>query len=649
VKNRIPVVAAAAAAAFASAIAAAQTAPPSAAQGPLEEIVVVANRMAEPLTRVGSSVTVVTAPEIHASQALSVADILEQTPGISVVRNGGIGQPTAVFIRGADSQHTMVLIDGVPVNDPSAPSGGYDFGNLLTGDIARIEVLRGAQSTLYGSQAIGGVVSITTAEPTGAFGGGASTERGSHGTDYSSANLGGKGSALSWRIAGQYLSTDAISAFDKALGGKELDGSWMKGLSGRLAYDLVPAIQLDLRGYYSFARTHFDGYDTPTFTFGDDLEYGTTSQFAEYAGLNFKGANDQLTNRIAFQYTDYDRRSYDPNVGAVTETFYGIGHNNRWEYQGTWKPATGMQAVVGAQRERTTIETDTPAYDVTPAPLNAAATINSAYLQLQDEVIGGLTLTGGVRYDHHDVFGARTTGQAAVAWVLNDGTTILRASAGEGFKAPALYQLFSAYGNTGLRPEEASSWDAGIEQRAADGRVVVSATYFNRRSRNLINFFDCSSPGPLCASEPFGYYANIARATAHGVELQSSFAPVAELKLSANFSYTDSRDRSPGASTYGNELLRRPKEVGNASLAYRWNSGLSFLATLRYSGRSYDDPANTVLLRSYAVLDVRASYLLADHLETYGRIENATDKHYETAYKYGTPGRGGFVGIRCTF
>src|SRR5262249_14996742 len=148
----------------------------------------------------------------------------------------------------------------------------------------------------------------------------------------------------------------------------------------------------------------------------------------------------------------------------VTETFYGIGHNKRWEYQGTWQPLSGPQAVFGVQRERTTIESDTPAYDIVPSPLNSEATIDSAYLQLQDEVQRGLTLTAGVRYDHHDVFGAHTTGQGALAWALNGGATILRASLGTGFKAPALYQLFSAYGNQALEPEKATSWDAGVEQ-----------------------------------------------------------------------------------------------------------------------------------------------------------------------------------------
>jgi vitamin B12 transporter len=627
----------------------AQTPPASLPQGALEDVVVVANRTAEPLVRVGNSVTVITDDEIKASQAAVVSDLLVETPGLTVVRNGGVGQPTSVFIRGADSPQTVVLIDGVQLNDPSAPSGGFDFGNLLMDDIARIEILRGAQSTLYGSQAIGGVVSIITREPTGPLGGGLGAEGGARNTGYFTGSLGGKSDDLMWRVAGDYYTTDGISAFDKAFGGKELDGSKLGGFSGRLRYDFTPDVQLDLRGYYTHVRTDFDGFDTPTFSFGDDSEYGTITQYTEYAGLNFQGLGGQLANRIAFHSSDTDRKSFDPMAGPVTETFYGIGRNKRWEYQGTWKPASGFQAVFGLQRERTTLVTDTPAYDFTPMPLNSEATIDSAYLQVQDELVKGFTATAGVRYDKHDVFGSHMTGQGAIAWALNDSTTILRASVGEGFKAPALYQLFSPYGNLALQPEEATSWDAGIEQHMLGRQLMVSATYFSRRSRDLIEFFNCSTPGPLCTSEPFGYYANLARADARGIETQLRYTPIAHLTLAANYTYTDATDRSPDASTYGNELPRRPKSSGNASAAYRWPGNLTTTVVLRYAGQSFDDPANVIPLAGYTLVDFRVSYEINDRLEAYGRIENATNKQYETAYQYGSNGRGAFVGARLTF
>ncbi|MEP6547165.1 MAG: TonB-dependent receptor, partial [Gammaproteobacteria bacterium] len=330
---------------------------------------------------------------------------------------------------------------------------------------------------------------------------------------------------------------------------------------------------------------------------------------------------------------------------------YGIGRNMREEYQGTWEISPHLHAVFGAQHERSTISTDSPAFDYSgPDPLLNSATINSGYAQLQGEVIAGLTLTAGGRYDKHDVYGGHSTGQLAAAWALNDGHTLLRASFGQGFKAPSLYQLYSNYGNKELQPEQANSWDAGIEHHAWDNQVMLSATYFNRDSRNLIGFFDCfSAPGPLCATEPFGYYANIARASAHGVELQAAVNPSDVLSLSANYTLTDTQDRSPGSITYGNELPRRPKNAANFLATYHASSRVSTTLGARYGGRSFDDAANAIALGGYVLLDLKVSYAVMDRLEVYGRIDNATDKHYETAYKFGTYGRVGFLGISASF
>ncbi len=232
---------------------------------------------------------------------------------------------------------------------------------------------------------------------------------------------------------------------------------------------------------------------------------------------------------------------------------------------------------------------------------------------------------------------------------MNDGHTILRASFGQGFKAPSLYQLYGSYGNLALQPELANSWDAGIEQHAWDGRMQLSATYFSRDSHDLIGFFDCSTPNPLCATEPFGYYANVAQASAKGVELQAMVDPLDRLSVSANYTYTDAQDRSPGSPTYGNQLPRRPKSVANLSATYRWLSRLSMSAGARYSDRSFDDAANKIAMGGYVLLDLKVSYAILDRLEVYGRVENAADKHYETAYQYGTYGRVAFAGVRASF
>jgi vitamin B12 transporter len=619
-------------------------------QTSLEEVAVVANRAPEPLSKIGDSVTVLTDEDIQASQAIIASDLLAQTPGISVARTGGVGQPTSVFIRGAESDQTVVIIDGVKMTDPSLAGGGFDFEDLLIGDISRIEILRGAQSTLYGSDAIGGVINITTADPTQKSAGNVSIEGGSHDTGSGTAAVGGVSNALMWRVAGSYYGTSGIPAFDQYLGGRRDAASQIGSGAGQVRYEITPDLQLDLRGYFVTARTDFDGYDTPTFTLGDDGEYGKTQQGIGYAGLTWRTPDDSLTNRISVQYTGSETRNYDPNAPAnlgypTTETFYGFGRTVREEYQGTWKFSDAGQLVFGAQNEHSTINTVAP---FSPF-LGTGVIVDSGYLQAQYEILPGLTLTAGGRYDHHDVYGGHGTGQFAAAWMMPDRRTILRASLGQGFKAPSLYQLYSNYGNRALQPEKAISWDAGIEHHTLEDRLVATATYFQRSSRDLIDFFDCSTPSPLCATEPFGYYANIARSSAHGVELTGSLHATDQLSITANYTWTYTEDRSPGSATYGNELPRRPKNTGNATVSYLWPFRLSTSLALRYAGRSFDDAADRIRLGGYVLLDFRTSLPLTDHLEMYARVENLTDRHYEVAYQYGTLGRSAYIGARATF
>ncbi|MGH8318376.1 MAG: TonB-dependent receptor plug domain-containing protein [Steroidobacteraceae bacterium] len=616
----------------------------------LKEVVVVATRTPVPISKVGNSVTVLTDTDIKQSQATIVSDLLEQTPGITVARDGGVGQPTSVFIRGAESDQTVVVIDGVKMTDPSLAGGGFDFENLLMGDISRIEILRGAQSTLYGSDAIGGVIDISTADPTQKSEGSASLEGGSHDTGYGTANVGGVSDALMWRAAGSYYGTGGIPCFDQYLGGKRDCASQIGDGAGQIRYDLTPDVQLDLRGYLVSSRTDFDGYDTPTGAFGDDSEYGKTQQGIGYAGLTWWSPDRSLTNRLSVQYTGSETREYDPHAPAnygypTTETFYGFGRNIREEYQGTWQFSDAGHVVFGAQNEHSTMNTVSP---FSPF-IGAGVIMDSGFVQAQDEVLQGLTLTVGGRYDHHDVYGGHGTGQFAAAWVLPDRNTILRASFGQGFEAPSLYELDSNYGNRALQPETANSWDAGIEHHALEDRLVVAATYFQRASRDLINFFDCTTPSPLCATEPFGYYANIDRSFAHGVELAGSLKATEQLSITANYTLSKTEDDSPGSSTYGNGLPRRPADSGNAAVNYVWPFRLSTALAMRYSGPSFDDAANTIRLGGYVLLDIRTSFPINDHLSMYARVENLTDRHYEVAYEYGTLGRSAYIGARATF
>lgn len=620
----------------------------------LNEIVVVANRAPQPLTQVGNSVTVLTDADIQASQLPVLSDVLAQTPGLTVTHTGGVGQPTSIFIRGAESDQTVVLIDGVQIFDPSTTGAYFDFGNLLSHDITRVEILRGAQSTLYGSQAMGGVIDITTAEASSPLGGSVDAEGGSHDTGDVGASIGGKSDSLMWHVSGTWLGTSGIPAFDEKLGGTRLCASQIGSGTGRLVYDLTPDLDLDLRGYYVQSRTDFDGYDTPpTFSFGNDNEYGKNTQLLGYAGLTLHSPDRTFTNRIAYHYIYTDSRDYDPNAPAnegspSTETFYGIGHIEREEYQGTWALSPAYRVVFGAQHERSSMDSDTPAFDYTgPMPIDAAQTIDSGYAQLQGEVLSGLTLTAGERYDRQNEFGGHTDGALAAAWTPNAARTILRASFAQGFKAPSLYQLYSNYGNPTLRPEAGESWDGGIEQHLLGGRLDLSATYFQRYSRDLIEFFMCATLTD-CANPSGGYYANIARAAAHGVELQGALTATDQWSFTANYTLTETADRSPGP-TYGEQLGNRPEDAANASAVYQWSAPLTTSMTLRYSGPSHDYTDVDHKLGGYVLADLRASYSLTQNLELHARVENLTGKHYETVYEYGTYGRSVYGGIRASF
>ncbi|WP_304190726.1 TonB-dependent siderophore receptor [Phenylobacterium aquaticum] len=614
----------------------------------VSELVVTATRSAQPADHIGQSVTVISDRDLKAAQAVVITDLLASTPGVSFARNGGVGGATSLRIRGAESGQTVVVIDGVKLNDPSSTDSGYNFANLLAGDVTRIEVLRGAQSTLWGSQAIGGVVNIVTAEPTQPFQGSVTAEGGSLGTGYLRAGLGGVTDRLTWRLAASQFATSGVSAYAK---GAEKDGYRNTGLSGRARVAITDDVSLDLRAVWSKGRNAFDGFPAPAYVFADDPEYGRTQELVAYAGLNFALFDQRLKSRIAYGATTTDRDNFNPAQAVTSRTFDARGENRRWEYQGTFAITDAWTATFGAESEKANMRTASPsAFNANPTPARAKAGIDSLYLQVIGPVAPGLTLTAGVRHDSHDTFGDHTLGQLAAAWSLNDGATVLRASWGQGFKAPSLYQLFSDYGNPGLAPEQADSWDAGVTQRL--GKATVSATWFQRDTTDQIDFVSCTgtSTVPLCSKagvHRFGYYDNIARAKAHGVELTGAVT-LAGVDLTANYSWTDTENGSAGAN-HGKKLARRPEHQANLQAAYVWGNKLSTSFAVRYAGDSFDNAANSFVLRAYTLVDLRASYPLNDRLEVYGRVENALDEAYQTTRNYGSVGRAAYVGLRASF
>jgi vitamin B12 transporter len=611
----------------------------------LPVIVVTANRTAQPIERVGQSVTVIDAAELERRQTQTVADVLRTVPGVSVIRNGGVGTSTSAFIRGAESDQTVALIDGVKLNDPSSPGGGFNFGNLLVGNIERIEVLRGPSSVLWGSQAIGGVINMITRAPTEELSVNLRGEYGYRNSGQIVGNIAGKAGPLSASAGAGWFRTDGISAFSEARGGVERDGYENFGANANVNLALADWLSVDARGWYSNGRVNIDGFAPPSFAFGDVNEQSRTHEFVGYTGVKAALFDSRFRNRLGFAYTDTRRRNLSLG-GQKTETFAGNGRNERFEYQGIFDIAGGWQATSGLERETSRFSSSSFG---APASIGRAR-IDSIYGQLVATPLRGLTVTGGVRHDDHNRFGGATTFGASGVFTPVGSRTTLRASYAEGFKAPSLFQLQSDFGNQLLRPERSKIWDAGVTQALVGGGLQASATYFRRDSTDLITFISCPLPRTsICANRPSGTFDNVARTRAEGVEIGLTLQPVEALRLQANYTYTDATNRSPGNANFGRQLVRRPQHSVSTLIDYRWSFGLETGATLTHVGASFDTASNSRKFEGYVIADLRAAFPVTDRIDVYGRVENLFDERYETIFRFGTPGRAGYVGVRARY
>lgn len=599
-----------------------------------DDIIVSSNRVEQPRFEVGQSVSILTADDLETRQSQVLSDALRTLPGVTVARNGGPGSATSVFIRGGDSSQTLVLVDGVRINDPSAPSGAFDFGNLLTANIDRVEVLRGPNSVIWGSQAIGGVVNIRTAEPTENL---AVTARGEYGyrdTAQTVANVSGRSGIFSGSLGGSYFRTDGISAFDENQGGTERDGFRSVNANAKLRIDLTDSFNIDLRGFYVDSRVEFD--NPPA----DTLPVTDTEQIIGYVGVNWALLDGRLRNRIAYARTDISRVTTDPNPASFNP-FDASGALDRFEYQGVLEATDFATLIFGAEHEESKSSTFFAAFD--PAPDRTETALTSFYGQAVLRPFSGLTVAGGVRVDDHDVFGSETSLGGNFAYTPNDGDTVIRGTYAEGFRAPALPELLANFGNPNLQPETAKSYDFGIEQSILDGRMRASATYFHRDTKNLIAF----------SSTTFSL-ENIASARAQGVELGLWINPVDALTIQAQYSLIDTMNRSTaldffGNSNFGNDLARRPSQTLSMLADWEMPWGLNLGATVLLVDDSFDDVANNRRLEGYVLADLRASYPITGNIEAYGRVENLFDEQYQTAANFGTPGRAGYVGVRLRF
>jgi vitamin B12 transporter len=588
-------------------------------------IIVTASGIEQPRSETGQAIDIIDRDRLDTLQTVTIADALRSLPSVSVAQRGSVGSQTSVFIRGGNSSQTLVLVDGVRVNDPSSPNGLYDFGALLSSNIGRVEVLRGPNSVIWGSQAIGGVINVATIKPTENLSGNVAAEYGYSDSVKLNANLSGTTGIFEGSVGGGYYRTDGISSL---VGGTERDGYENYGTNGRLKINLSNNFALDFRGFYSDGTVE---YDSPFGAGANALPVSRNKQFVGYTGANLTMFEGLLRHRIAYTRSDVKRIGSDPIIFSFNN-FNVKGTVDRFEYHGAFDLVKAASTIVfGVEHERTFASTS---FEGAPADI-AKTSVSSAFLQLIFRPVTGLTLTGGVRHDDYNVYGGQTTLGGNIAYSPNGGATVLRATYGEGFRAPTLSEGQPPFGNPNLKPETARNFDLGVEHAFLDGSAQVYATYFNRKSTDLINF------------SPSFQLENIDRVRTTGLEMGMVLRPVSELDIRLGYSLVNAINQS--ASNFGKRLALRPKD--NASLSIDWKSPwrVKLGTTIQLTGDSFDNASNSVRLDGYALVAVRAALPIDDRFEIYGRVDNVFDESYANVAGYSTYGRSAFAGVRARF
>jgi vitamin B12 transporter len=608
--------------------------------GQVSEVVVSASRVPLPAEEVGSAVTVIFAEEIERKQVRFVSDVLREVPGVAVSRSGTVGSFTQVRIRGAEANQTLVIIDGIEVNDPSGGSE-FDFGNLLAADIERIEVLRGPQSALYGSDAIGGVINIITKKGRGPVAARLSLEGGSFRTGQASASLRGGGDWYHFSLGGTGFTTDGISVAPESEGNSEADGHRNQTYNAKLGATPLENLEIELVGRFVKSTTETDTQPAVagiirTVDSDDETEIQQRTGRALVTYSLFDGAWEHILG------AGFNEETADSFTDDVL-TFEADGEKARYDYQTNVFFET--PSVAEATHSLTLLAEREDESQVTRSAFGGSDIHITNYGFVGEYRAGlwdRLFLSGSVRRDDNDIFKDATTFRTTAAYLHVETGTRLHLSYGTGVKNPTLFELFG-FGpnfvpNPNLKPEKSRGWDIGVEQSILGDRMTVDVTYFNNRITELIQ-------GAGNTAVNLGGTSKI-----QGMEVAAK-AEIAEgLFFTGQYTYTHGLDANRI------ELVRRPKHLASVNLAYEFlgqrakvDLGIDYIGEQRdIQFSNFFATRADVTLDDFVLVNLAASYELIEGVEIYGRVENLLDEDYQEVLGFSSPGIGGFVGIRAS-
>jgi vitamin B12 transporter len=609
------------------------------------QLMITTTKLTMPMEQVGGSISVVTRRQIQQMQAQSLTEVLRQVPGVNVVQNGPIGSPSSIFIRGANPEHTLVMIDGVRLNDPIAPGRTFNYIDQLSPDMVdRVEVLRGPQGPLYGSESIGGVINVITRTGEGSPTLSAKVTAGSYGTIQEDVSAGGSAGKLQGFVHATRQDVRGFSAASSRYGNHELDGFHHTNLLSKLQYQPLQNLKLDVLSMFSRAQSDLDNFGGRG---GDDPNYTAGSQIFLIGGNSdlklLNGRVEQIT-RLSFTDTKRDTHNgfdvahpFDSERSRYNGRLFSLDVINHVQLHRTNTLTVGMN--LQNENGNSVYRSQSFFGPYNSDFQNRSATNLAFYAQDTIKLWDRWVTTLGMRSDHHNRFGHYNTYRAATTYIIRETGTSFKASYGTGFKAPTLYQLYSSFGDPNLNPETSQGWDAGVEQALFHNRLQLGATYFQNRINNLIQF------------SPLFTYQNIAKARTQGMETYLTATPLRNVTLRASYTYTDTKDMSMNSATSGDPLLRRPRNKFSINLNYQPRKNINVNLDVTHIGQRSDMdftvyPSSEVKLSAATLINLAVSYDITRHINLYGRLVNILDTPYELVKGYGTPRISAYGGIR---
>jgi len=591
-----------------------------------EPVVVSATRFDIPLDQSPATVSVITSEDLEQKQIERVSDSLRQVPGLSVVQTGTAGQLTSVFMRGLPSQDMQVLLNGIPINQGLA--GQFDFANLMTDDIDRIEVVRGPQSTLYGPRALAGVIQIFTKQGTGTPGITASGEGGSYET---------------FR---EWLQSDGkIDKFDYSVGASRLDtdnarpNNNYRNTAGIADVGWSPKEQLRIGGLFTYSLS--DTGNPNTIFDPRPIDHFLTEKWLIGPNVDWK-VTDWWEHKVIFAY-DQERQVNDPNQDGFVGPTRALFERTTIDYQSNLKAASWLTLTSGFFYSRVNAGQERPfvsqAFGPQPTFIGDHTQETAGFLQATVNIDNFIFVAGG-RLDHFNQFGDVWTYRFAGSYKIDQTNTTLHSSVATGFSPPSSQDKI--FGNNfGLKPEKDLGWDIGVEQRLWENRVIVGATYFHNDLSNVIGFNGLFKT------------LNLGAAETQGLEAELRAQPIADLIFTASYTYLDAEKTSSAdiSQLQGARLPRRPRNEIYVSVSYLWCRKLRTTAEakfvnareeLNFGGPNFD-------IEDYSFVNIAAEYEINPHMSIFGRIDNLTNEHYAEVFGFPALGRAAYGGVKVRF